>query len=419
MTYDKVISAFEYWQQKGLVKIKNGKNISFEYTEPFPNAPFELYAEQEYNKTLQKLFGARILTPGEYNKIYDYTDTFKLPKEVVLLLLEYCINMKGKNISFSYIDKIALSWANEGVDTVNEACIRIKRFEAGTSDAGKVLKHIGIMDRLPTEDEIALYRKWTKDFGFSLDAVKTACALTTGSRSPSMKYLDTIIKSLYEKGLSTSSSIMLAMKESEKDTAKIKKILLTLGFNNLGVSPEHSIYYKKWSSYFSSEAILLAAKQAFLYSRKTFGYIDKILDSWKEKGLKNLNDIQAYLNEISVLNKKIENIFKLSGIKKHPAESDRKKYLKWTRDYCFAEDVISLACDISSVSENPYKYLDRLLTIWHEKGVKTYKEVALEAKKTSAAKPDRKNNAESLKYMQRNYTDEDLSSLVVDLRKRK
>ena len=408
-----VVSAFEYWQQQGLVRIKNGKSIEFQYTRPARPSAEALYTEQEYNNSLQKLFAPRPLTASDFQKIYDYTDTFSLSKEVVRQLMEYCIQLKGKNISFAYIDKVARAWADEGVDAT-EASGRIGRLEASLSEAGRVLKYLGIKDRLPTDGEIALCGKWTKEWGFSLDAIKTACGKTTASRSPSMKYLDSILKSLYEKGLVTSRKISTEFQTSEADAEKIKQVLRVIGMSELTVSPEHHVYYKKWSETFPFDTILLAARQMVKYSNKSFAYLDKILARWQETGLTNIVDIEKNLQDITMVGHKMEQVFNLAGIRKAVGDADRKRYLKWTREWAFPENVIHLACEISSVSSSPYPYLDKLLSVWHQKGVKTFEQASQEAKKPQQKPSGVKNNAESLKYTQRDNKDKDLSYLYLN-----
>ena len=78
--------------------------------------------------------------------------------------------------------------------------------------------------------------------------------------------------------------------------------------------------------------------------------------------------------------------------------------------------MLRLACETSSVSENPYRYLEKLLTIWHEKNIKTAAQASQEAIHTVVKTPERKNNAESLKYIQRDYKDKDMSFLFANLK---
>jgi DnaD/phage-associated family protein len=418
LSCDEVIRAFEYWQQKGLIRIQNGQSLSFQYNFKAAPASSDLYTEQAYNVALQKLFGSRILTPADYNKIYDYTDIFRLPKEVVLVLVEYCVKAKGKSISFSYIDAIAKAWTEEGVSSAKEAETKLERYEAGISNAGKVLEHLGIMNRLPTKDEISLYNKWTKDWGFSLDAVKMACMNTTKSRNPSMKYLDTILKDLYEKNRLTSSSIYSDIEENEVQSEKIKKLLSELGLSTLTVTPEHIAFFRKWSTVFPYDMILYAARQSAKYAKKSIAYVEKVLASWDAAGYRSVAEVESRIKANALLNKKLESVFKLAGIQKSATEADRKKYIKWTKEWDFAQEVLELACEISSVSDNPYRYLEKLLSIWYEKGIKTLAQATQEVKKTPVKAPEKKNNAESLKYMQRNYSEDELSSLFGNAGKR-
>jgi DnaD/phage-associated family protein len=416
MSYNEVVEAFEYWQQRGLVKIINGKECRFEYQKPMPSDSSILYTEQEYNITLQKLFGMRVLGATDYQRVYDYTDQFGLSKDVVLMLLEYCIKIKGPSISFSYIDKVAKTWADSGVSSVAAASAVIAKYEAGISDAAKALGYLGI-HRSPTPDEMQLMHKWTKEWGFTLDAIKTACVKTTGSRSPSMKYLDTILKSLHEKGLTTSRTIHTEGRENQQLSDKVKEVLRTIGFSDLTVSPEHIAYYNKWANVFPHDTLLLAAKQMVKYSTKSMEYFDKILENWQSSNLLSMEDIASSMENNAALQAKIQALFKLAGIKKRATEADRKKYLQWTKEWGFTEDVLRLACETSSVSENPYRYLDKLLSIWHEKNIKTAAQASRAVMSKASAAPAKKNNAESLKYIQRDIKDEDMTFLYANLKR--
>ena len=115
-----VIHAFEYWHKKGLAHVINGEHFCFEFGDfsAHKHEEDDLYTERAFNQKLQKIFGSRQLSPHEYLKIYDYTDTFGLGKKVVLALAEYCVAKKGRRVSISYMDKVAKTWAEDDhIDT--------------------------------------------------------------------------------------------------------------------------------------------------------------------------------------------------------------------------------------------------------------------------------------------------------------
>ncbi len=169
-----------------MARIDNGKTISLEFGdfEPHSAAEDELYTERAFNQMLQSLFGTRQLSPHDYLRIYDYTDTFGLDKKVVLALVEYCIMQKGRRVSLAYMDKVAQAWAEEeNITTEEKARERIAAGKAAAMGLTRVLKQLGLSGRMPTQDETALFEKWTGSWGFTLDAILTACAQTTAARA--------------------------------------------------------------------------------------------------------------------------------------------------------------------------------------------------------------------------------------------
>ena len=110
MSEGEAIGAFEYWQKKGFVRIVNSDQVRIEFGTFIEDSPVhDVYTEKEYNRQIQAIFGARQLSPHEYIKIYDYIDIFGLTRPVVLILLKYCVMLRGKLVSISYIDKVAKS----------------------------------------------------------------------------------------------------------------------------------------------------------------------------------------------------------------------------------------------------------------------------------------------------------------------
>ena len=81
------------------------------------------------------------------------------------------------------------------------------------------------------------------------------------------------------------------------------------------------------------------------------------------------------------LDKRLTAVFEAAGIARAVTEASRKLYARWHEAWGLSHDVILLAAEISSLSENPYRYLSTLLSNWHEAGVKTLADAQRETKK--------------------------------------
>ncbi len=386
LPWDEVLEAFEYWQKKGFARIVNGNTFSLEFGE-FHHQPAgdELYTEREFNQKLQELFGSRQLSPSEYLKIYDYTDIFRLPKKVVLCLAQYCILLKGRRVSVAYMDKVASSWAEEEhIDTEQKAADKIASLQAAACGVPRVLAQLGITSRGPTQDETALFVKWTQEWGFTLEAVLTACAHTTAAREPSMKYLDRILERLHENGDISSRQITESKTQTEGASKDIRELMRIIGETGKP-SFEHESLYRKWTSIFGYGMDMLteAAKLLALRGKLPFPYLDEILTDWYNNHIGTPAEAQRQLEELKKLDAKVYEVLKNTGRPCAVADAHRKAYLKWNKEWGIPHEAIVLAAEISMLADNPYRTLNWKLNSWHDAGVKTLADAQREAKKFS------------------------------------
>lgn len=403
-------------QKKLLVRKKDG---SYQLCDPAPKVPpahlpYEnstVYADREFNKILQVLFGGRTLTLEEYQTIYDLIDVFHLPKEVVIVLIEHCIkvNSKGTRVSMQYIKKAAVDWAEKGIDTIDKAEMEMARHEMLTSNVMKVLKALSIY-RLPTKAEFELYKKWTKTWGFTLDGIMMAMKQTSKAREPSMKYLDSILKNLYEQNKITAGAIDGHFERQEDMDRPIKRVLERLSYVSLKVSPEHRSQYLAWVKLgFGQEEILYACSLAIINGKKSFGYVNKILENWAAHHKYTLKDIKAWEKEKKKQKDLARQMLTALGSQRQVSNLDVERYEKFSGEYGFSHELILLAAEKSRDAKNPAQYMHRILKNWKQDGITTL-EQAQETfqKRSNTAKP-------AFDYSQRSYAPGELNDLVDDV----
>ncbi|MFA5675165.1 MAG: DnaD domain protein [Christensenellales bacterium] len=392
MTKEYFFEVFEYWQKKGFMRIINDTDMRFEFGDFTPSVltEDELYTEREFNQMLQNLFGSRQLSPHDYIRIYDYTDMFGLGKKVVLALVEYCIMQKGRRVSLSYIDKVAQAWSEEGhITTEEQAREFIAQSKAASMGVTRVLKQLGLSNRTPTKDETELFEKWTRDWGFTLDAVLTACSQTTAAREPSFKYLDRILQRLYTRGLITSRTITESNIKNEDMSISIKEVMHLAGEVSLKLSFEQESLYQKWTNVygFDQRLIVFAAKNASLRGKNPFISLDGVLTDWYNNHVTTITNARRYLAAQQSLNERIMAVFETAGINKTPTEANRKVYMRWNETWGIGHDAILLAAEISTLSDNPYRYLNSILSNWHSAGIKSLADAQRDAKKNAGGSP--------------------------------
>lgn len=137
-------------------------------------------AEQYLKKTLSATDMQRIL--------YFY-DELHFPVELIEFLIEYCVSQNHR--SLSYIEKVGLAWHEEHISTVEAAK---QRTNTWCKDYFVILKAFGIRGRDPVSTEVEYMNRWLKEYGFSMDIIKEACARTIAQTAqPSFKYAEGIL----------------------------------------------------------------------------------------------------------------------------------------------------------------------------------------------------------------------------------
>ena len=198
-------------------------------------SPSPLTAYADYFAGIRALFPGRSISNSEYDKARDWIELYGLSVETALMMIAHCIESKDKSISFSYMDKVALSWANDGITTSDAAEKYLTMYQAKHHEAAKLLLYLGIK-RIPTAEEIKLYQKWTTDMGFSHKAILAACSETTKTNNPTFAYINRILETLLNLGLTQEKAIKAYLTESDEEKRLVSAILFELGERVRGIT---------------------------------------------------------------------------------------------------------------------------------------------------------------------------------------
>ena len=151
----------------------------------------EMTSDAEFGELLyivQQYLG-KTLTPSETNSIIYFYDVLKFPVDLIEYLIEYCVTREHK--SMRYIEKVAISWAEEGIDTVIKAKDSTQLYSKKIFD---VMKAFGLSGRNPAEAEKKLINKWYDTYLFDNDIIIEACSRTIQAiHKPSFEYADSIL----------------------------------------------------------------------------------------------------------------------------------------------------------------------------------------------------------------------------------
>ncbi len=165
------------------------------------------YLAEEYRK--------KPLTPSDINTIMYICEELGFSDELFDYLLQYCADRD--KCDFRYIEKVAISWKEQGVSTPEDAHKASGKYDKRVYD---IMKRLGKTSNTPTDTEVSYITKWTRDYCFSDDIIFEACERTVmATERNRFQYADKILESWRKKGVSTLDDI----KAIDEEHGKSKK----------------------------------------------------------------------------------------------------------------------------------------------------------------------------------------------------
>ena len=157
----------------------------------------------------------KIFSPTDTEKLAYLYDVVGMSKDLLEYIAEISVQ-KGKK-SISYIEKIALSFHEKGITTVEEAKEDNVKFY---NENRAVLKAFGIYDRVLAPVESRFVKKWFDEYCFSPEIVVEAINRTViNTSSQSFTYADGILTRWYKENVRTLADIKAL---DEKHDNKVK-----------------------------------------------------------------------------------------------------------------------------------------------------------------------------------------------------
>lgn len=165
----------------------------------------------KYAMDIVEIYLNRPLKPMDFQLILYLYEQLHFSSELIMYLYEYCVSRNKKNVS--YIETVALTWAEEGIDTEEKA----KEATAAYNDHFNTVNKAFGLNRAPGQIERQYIKKWVEVFGFSDEILTEACNRTIlRTQKPDFKYTDKILETWYKKGAKTLADIARLDEEFSK-----------------------------------------------------------------------------------------------------------------------------------------------------------------------------------------------------------
>ncbi len=402
----RVEAGLRYWERRRLLSRVSDKPLRYRFyhlgqlmlTGQDTQAPDGQYVG--FSEAIYALFGARRkVRPAEIATAHEWVSELGLPEEVVLMLLTYCMDTRGASFTFKAAEKLAVAMKEDNVQTPEEAESYLSHSRQAHEGARAVLRRFS-MRRLPTQDELDLYRKWTGPWGFSKEDILAACTETVKAANPSFGYLNGILEGLLRRA-GKAAPVAKQIEQDNQRLAAAREVLTALGTR---VSPTAILKpYEALLGIADHDMILLAAQDVGQRQGK-FEDIEKRLQLWQQQGLADAASVRAQKQKLRQQDSLLMQVYEAAGQTGSPVDPDREQLIDWL-DKGLPRELILHAARQARSARAKMPYIAAIVKSYLAQGV-TSLDQAQQIKPPAAVKPGKTVTAQQ--YQQRQYTPEEL-----------
>ncbi|NLB62045.1 MAG: hypothetical protein GX802_06500 [Clostridiales bacterium] len=260
--------------------------------------------------------------------------------------------------------------------------------------------------------ELKTVYDWVEVFGISEDAVVMLvahCLDKKGSKT-SVKYMDAVAKSLAESNVLTADEVkdyFLNQAISSQEEELAKTILKRWNLRRKATHDELELC-RKWLNVWKVpySVVTMACEEMVYATNPSFGYLDRILDTYKERGTIDTDTLQTYRKKRMETEELTRQILKAAGIGRSPTALQVDKVDIWCYDWHIPKDALLLLSEYSSTAAQPFAYITKIVKEWQEKGIKNIKDAKEYLESSVNNRSSKKTNNS---FIQREYTQEQLS----------
>ncbi len=426
MEPDVVRDAFSYWEKQGIVRRVADKPPIYQYNnlkamlvKGASPEDEQLYKLREFNNALQGIFGSRLLSPAEYSRAAEWVDDLGLSEDAVLMMARLSVSNRGGKVSFAYLDKVASSWAKDGLST-KEAAEEYLRTRGGAyAGAQNVIKAMGLK-RAPTVAEERLYLKWTDDLGFSHAAIEQALSEMTRIATPNFAYLDKVLENAHKRGATDAEAMERERKTRDEQTMPLREVLEALGLSGGATDDLRGLYQSFLSRGFDHAAVLTAAKHAKRRGGRSMQDVSDALDRFAKRDLFSGEEIERYIAELARERDAAHTLKALAGDESAIERADIAGYRRMIATGLSAR-MLSLAAEYAKGAREPLSMAAKIAENWRDAGITTPQEAVKEHQARGAGEkgvpsaPSKRKQVSGQQFGQREYTEGEWSALAMDM----
>lgn len=170
----------------------------------------------------------RTISHAEQEMLVNMVHYYGLKVEVILMILEFYRSEKarGKSIGISYVNAMAKNWADEGINSIADAEIKLQDIARSDRLWNEIVAITGIRHRRPTAKQREMVDNWFKDFNIEMVTL-AADIMKENTSEPSLAYINKILKEWKKKDISSPVQVQaeqeaFAKSKADKNSDKLK-----------------------------------------------------------------------------------------------------------------------------------------------------------------------------------------------------
>lgn len=380
ITEEDAKKCFENLEEFELVRITSSSPFEIKILdcENVSGSPKKLKPEKysAFTTEVQSAISGRMITTNEYMDYFYLLEEYGFEQNALLMIINYCVNLKGDKIRSQYIKKVAQSFAEDGATSAKAVEEKLSAYTSSTPALLNIFSALSISRRPDVEDD-AYYGKWLNELGFSDQAIICAGKLF---KAKSMEKLDEALLELYKNKKFDVKEIEYYCKNRNSLFIAARDVAQKLGVYVQNAAPYVENYISVWCNYgFETDTLRNIASYCFLQDKKSFESMNEFVISLYDEGIVTDGAVNERLTAIAAENKLIKEILNTCGLTRKIIPLDRDCLKRW-KEWNFSDQMLLCAAQQSQGKSNPISYMNAILSSWKADGIYTVDKVECASK---------------------------------------
>lgn len=147
---------------------------------------------------------------------------------------------------------------------------------------------------------------------------------------------------------------------------------------------------------FPPEVVVMITEDCYSRNKKDLPYLKQVARNWFDAGVDSREKATEYTNRHKEKWQKYGKVLNFLRIGRQPTVVEEEMLFKWFYEFSFSDEIVLKACELTAKTLKPsFSYMDKTLSDWHEKDLRTIQEI--EAYLLKTAKTPKKSAGKSPK----------------------